>query len=108
MVYTNSIRNGKDFMMPFVKAGRPCRDCKSVVCYCHDENQRKPSTTNETKLTTYDTPIANAINSWRSYWRINLRKHDLGPTDDKAWEEYVNGLTMAEVLWNLEIHDDPV
>ena len=25
--------------MPFVKAGRPCRDCKSVVCYCHDEKQ---------------------------------------------------------------------
>ena len=53
-----------------------------------------------------DTPIANAINSWRSSWRIDRRKHDLGPTDDEDWEEYVNGLTMAEVLWNLEIHDD--
>ena len=54
-----------------------------------------------------DMPIANAINRWRSSWRIDRRKHDLGPTDDEAWEEYVNGLTMAEVLWNLEIYDEP-
>ena len=54
-----------------------------------------------------DMPIANAINSWKFSWRINRRKHDLGPTDDEAWEEYVNNLTMAEVLWNLEKHDEP-
>ena len=53
-----------------------------------------------------DTPIANAINRWRSSWLSDRRKHDLGPTEDEDWEEYVNGLTMAEVLWNLEIHDD--
>jgi len=54
-----------------------------------------------------DQPIAKAINSWRSSWRRDRRKHDLGPTDDEAWNEYVNSLTMSEVLWNLEIHDEP-
>lgn len=54
-----------------------------------------------------DQPITRAINSWRSHWRFDRRKHDLGPTDDDAWNEYVNSLTMAEVLWYLEIHDEP-
>lgn len=54
-----------------------------------------------------DQPITKAINNWRFNWRFNRRKHDLGPTDDTAWEEYVNSLTMSEVLWNLEIHDEP-
>lgn len=22
--------------MPITKVGRPCRDCKSITCYCHD------------------------------------------------------------------------
>lgn len=54
-----------------------------------------------------DQPITKAINSWRFAWRRDRRKHDLGPTDDEAWNEYVNNLTMSEVLWNLEIHDEP-
>lgn len=54
-----------------------------------------------------DEPITRAINLWRFHWRIDRRKHDLGPTDDEAWNEYVNSLTIAEVLSNLEMHDEP-
>lgn len=53
-----------------------------------------------------DQPIARAINNWRLSWQHDRRKHDLGPTDDEAWEEYVNNLAMSDVLWNLEIHDE--
>lgn len=52
------------------------------------------------------TPIKDAINNWRYHWDAGRRKHDLGPTDDNAWNEYVNSLTMAEVLWNLEVFDE--
>ena len=29
------------------------------------------------------------------------------PDDDEAWNDYVNSLAMAEVLFQLEIHDEP-
>lgn len=48
--------------------------------------------------------IAEAIAHWRKSWAYQQRKHDLGPDDDAAWREYVNGLTMAEVLEYLETH----
>ena len=50
--------------------------------------------------------IARTINSWRWSWEHDRRKHDLGPTDDTAWNEYLDSLSTSEVLWNLEIYDE--
>lgn len=55
-----------------------------------------------------DTPIKDAINRWRYHWIYNRQKHDSGPTDDKAWEEYLKSLTISEFVWNLEIYDERV
>lgn len=48
--------------------------------------------------------IAEAIAHWRRRWEHQRRKHELGPTDYDAWREYVNGLTMFEVIEALEAH----
>jgi hypothetical protein len=64
-----------------------------------------------------DQPIARAINNWRWSWERDRRKCAIGTigdeaweeeyVSDEAWEEYVNSLTMSEVLWNLYTHDEP-
>jgi len=46
------------------------------------------------------------VNAWRWSWQYDRRKHDLGPTEDEDWNEYVNSLPMSEVLWNLQIFSD--
>ena len=50
--------------------------------------------------------IAKTINNWRWSWAFDRRKNDLGPTDDAAWNEYLDSLSISEVLWNLEIYDE--
>jgi len=50
------------------------------------------------------TPITDTINSWRSTW-ASERSQD--PSDDEAWEEYLNSLTNAELLYNLELYEIP-
>jgi hypothetical protein len=50
--------------------------------------------------------IAEAIAHWRKVWEYQQKKHERGPSDYDAWREYVNGLSMAEVLEALEAHGD--
>jgi len=38
---------------------------------------------------------------WRTTWEWNRCKNALGPTDDVAWEEYLDGLKTSEVLREL-------
>lgn len=52
-----------------------------------------------------DGPITKAINSWRKAWERDRIKHGLGPVDDEAWSEHVNGLSISEVLFELSIND---
>lgn len=49
--------------------------------------------------------IAEAIAHWRKVWEYQQKKQR-GPSDYDAWREYVNGLSMAEVLEALEAHGD--
>lgn len=52
--------------------------------------------------------ITQAIAHWRKNWAYKQQKHGLGPVDEAAWAEYVNGLTMNEVLEALAVHGDVV
>lgn len=53
-----------------------------------------------------DTPVKDVINKWRYYWICDRQKNNLGPTDDEAWEEYLNSLTISEFVRNMEIYDE--
>jgi len=50
--------------------------------------------------------ITQAYNSWRWAWQHDRRKHEIEPTDDNAWEEYINSLPISEVIWNLTVFED--
>ena len=56
-------------------------------------------------MTDQSRPIAKAINAWRFSWTVDRKKHELGPTEDEDWNDYVNSLSMSDVLWSLEMHD---
>lgn len=52
-----------------------------------------------------DQPISRAICNWRAAWAYERRKQGLGPTENEDWADYVDDLSMSEVLWYLEFHD---
>lgn len=54
----------------------------------------------------YARSLTGTIREWRKSWSSQRRKHELGPDDDQHWEEYLNSLTMAEVINNLEAYGE--
>jgi len=48
--------------------------------------------------------MTNAINNWKSAWGRDRELFNL-PRQQSDWEEYLNGLSMSEVLGNLEVYD---
>ena len=48
--------------------------------------------------------IDKVVAFWRKRWEWQRCKHGLGPIDDVAWEEYLDGLKTSEVLRELSWH----
>lgn len=46
------------------------------------------------------------VRRWKKGWTQNRNKHDLGPSEQHDWDEYLNSLSNAEFLFNLEIYED--
>jgi len=49
--------------------------------------------------------IRQAYNSWNFYWRMDQKKNN-SPYDDQAWAEYLESLSMIEILENLAFYED--
>lgn len=50
--------------------------------------------------------IGKTIDNWRFYWAYNRRKNNVGSVNDDAWYEYLNSLSVAELLANLALYEE--
>lgn len=48
--------------------------------------------------------IRNAINNWRASWERGRRQYNL-PHEQRDWEEYLNEMSISDVIYNLEAYD---
>lgn len=74
--------------MPITKTNRPCRDCKSITCTCHDGRPRT---------------VAETIAAWREDYEAGASAET-----DVPFDLHVRVLGMDEVLSNLEFYGGEV
>lgn len=45
------------------------------------------------------------IARWRKNWEHGRNKHGLGPTDDEHWSQFLDTLTVSQVLGSLILYE---
>jgi hypothetical protein len=50
--------------------------------------------------------LIHIVKEWRRWWKTHQQDPLCLPADDDAWREYVNSLSMAEMLELLQLHEE--